>query len=198
MGNICYHGTCAEPFYRFDLNHILEGDGKCKFGVGVYVATVYKTAAHYAGANPNAIKHYVYTVEIPERRADNCLGFKDAVHPEIVKRATVALGMEIPAEATEQGSFFRKYLANYLTGNITSVKKMISKANIEGEKLASSFLTKIGVDLLCWPYNWKNPDAGTNYAVLDDKKVTILRIDEVKLDAKDQLIDGSQTLVMQF
>lgn len=198
MPNICYHGTSAEPFDRFDLGHILEGDGKCKFGVGVYVTSVYKTAAHYSGANPDAQDHYVYTVEIPERREDNSLGFKEPVHPDIVKRASAAIGLEIPADACDQGSLFRKFLANQLTGNVTTVKKMISKADLEGEKAAAKFLSSIGVDLLCWPYNWKNPEAGTNFAVLDDRKVKILRIDKVELDAKGQLVEGSQRLIKEF
>lgn len=198
MANICYHGTSAEPFDRFDLSHILEGDGKCKFGVGVYVTSVYRTAAHYSGANPEAMEHYVYTVEIPARREDNCLGFKEPVHPDIVRRASNALGITIPPEACEQGSYFRKFLANQTTGNVTSVRKMISKADLEGEKSAARFLSGIGVELLCWPYNWKNPEAGTNYAVLDDRNVRILRIDRVQLDAKDQLIDCSQETVREF
>lgn len=198
MANICYHGTSAEPFDRFDLSHILEGDGKCKFGVGVYVTSVYRTAAHYSGAKADARDHYVYTVEIPARREDNCLGFKEPVHPEIVRRASDALGITIPPEACEQGSYFRKFLANQTTGNVTSVRKMISKADLEGEKSAARFLSGIGVELLCWPYNWKNPEAGTNYAVLDDRNVRILRIDRVQLDAKDQLIDGSQETVREF
>ena len=33
---ILYHGTSAPLFGRFSLDHALEGDGKCKFGWGVY------------------------------------------------------------------------------------------------------------------------------------------------------------------
>ena len=32
-----YHGTSAGLFGRFSLDHALEGDGKVKFGWGVYV-----------------------------------------------------------------------------------------------------------------------------------------------------------------
>lgn len=45
---IAYHGSSAEPFDRFSLDHALEGDGKVKFGWGVYVTEKYGTAAHYA------------------------------------------------------------------------------------------------------------------------------------------------------
>ena len=45
-----YHGS-PKIFDRFDLAHALEGDGKVKFGYGVYVTSHYRTAAHYSGAN---------------------------------------------------------------------------------------------------------------------------------------------------
>ena len=48
-----YHGTSV-LFKEFNLAHVLEGDGKVKFGYGVYVTSKYRTAAHYAGANPTA------------------------------------------------------------------------------------------------------------------------------------------------
>ena len=44
-----YHGTSAGVFDSFSLGHALEGDGKVKFGWGVYVTEKYGTAAHYAG-----------------------------------------------------------------------------------------------------------------------------------------------------
>lgn len=43
-----YHGTLAGIFDSFSLGHALEGDGKVKFGWGVYVTEKYGTAAHYA------------------------------------------------------------------------------------------------------------------------------------------------------
>lgn len=33
---IFYHGSSAEPFDRFSLAHALEGDGKVKFGWGIF------------------------------------------------------------------------------------------------------------------------------------------------------------------
>ena len=34
---VFYHGTSAGLFGRFSLDHALEGEGKVKFGWGVYV-----------------------------------------------------------------------------------------------------------------------------------------------------------------
>ena len=176
-----YHGSPV-LFQKFDLAHALEGDGKVKFGYGVYITSQYKSAAHYAGSNPNATQYFVYTVEVPDMKEDNYIAFKEPVKPSILKRAAQKMGEPIPEKFTLDGKDFRKFLAKKLTG----------KVDLEGEKAASAFLTSIGVDFIVWPYNWKNPALGTNMAVLDDSKVIIKSIDQVELDNKKQLIEGSQ------
>lgn len=176
-----YHGSSV-LFKKFDLAHALEGDGKVKFGYGVYVTSNYRSAAHYAGTNPTASQFYVYTVEVPDIREDNYIAFKEAVHPAIVKSAAERLGEDIPEKAVLDGKDFRKFLAKKLTG----------KVDLVGEKAASAFLISIGVDFIQWPYNWKNPSLGTNRAILDDGNVRIISIDQVELDSKKQLVDGSK------
>ena len=198
-----YHGSSAEPFDRFSLEHALEGDGKVKFGWGVYVTEKYTTAAHYAfnKHRPENKDFYVYTVEIPDRTADNCLSLLKGVPvaESIVKRVAAKLGEPVPAEAQQEGIPFRKWLANKLTGEDTPVKKMIDKATVEGEKAASEFLSGLGVDLIEWPYNWQKPEAEKNMAVLDDRKVRIIRIEKVELDEKGhQLVEGSQKTIKEF
>lgn len=59
---IFYHGTSV-LFDHFDMSHLFEGDGKCKFGVGEYATSVYSTAALYAGKGINPT-YYVYTIEV--------------------------------------------------------------------------------------------------------------------------------------
>ena len=198
-----FHGSSAEPFDRFSLDHALEGDGKVKFGWGVYVTEKYSTAAHYAfnKHRPENKDFYVYTVEIPDRTPDNCLSLLKGVPvaESIVNRVEAKLGETIPAEAKVEGIPFRKYLANKLTGEDKPVKKMIDKATVEGEKAASEFLSSLGVDLIEWPYNWQKPEAEKNMAVLDDRNVRIVRIEQVELDPKShQLIEGSQQIIKEF
>ena len=198
-----YHGSSAEPFERFSLDHALEGDGKVKFGWGVYVTERYSTAAHYAfnKHRPENKDFYVYTVEIPDRTPDNCLSLLKGVPVavSIVKRVETKLGETVPEEAKIEGIPFRKYLANKLTGENKPVKKMIDKATVEGEKAASEFLSSLGVDLIEWPYNWQKPEAEKNIAVLDDRNVRIIRIEKVELDPKGhQLIEGSQQIIKEF
>lgn len=197
-----YHGSSAEPFDRFSLDHALEGDGKVKFGWGVYVTEKYNTAAHYAfnKHRPENKDFYVYTVEIPDRTPDNCLSLLKGVPVagSIVKRVESKLG-PVPAEAKVEGIPFRKYLANKLSGLDLPVKKMIDKATVAGEKAASEFLSGIGVDLIEWPFNWQKPEAEKNMAVLDDRNVKIVRIEKVELDEKGhQLIEGSQKIINEF
>ena len=198
-----YHGSSAEPFDRFSLDHALEGDGKVKFGWGVYVTEKYSTAAHYAfnKHRPENKDFYVYTVEIPDRTPDNCLSLLKGVPvaESIVNRVEAKLGETIPAEAKVEGIPFRKYLANKLTGEDKPVKKMIDKATVEGEKAASELLSSLGVDLIEWPYNWQKPEAEKNMAVLDDRNVRIVRIEKVELEQKGhQLIEGSQQIIKEF
>lgn len=198
-----YHGSSAEPFDRFSLDHALEGDGKVKFGWGVYVTEKYSTAAHYAfnKHRPENKDFYVYTVEIPDRTPDNCLSLLKGVPvaESIVNRVEAKFGETIPAEAKVEGIPFRKYLANKLTGEDKPVKKMIDKATVEGEKAASELLSSLGVDLIEWPYNWQKPEAEKNMAILDDRNVRIVRIEKVELDQKGhQLIEGSQQIIKEF
>ena len=200
---IFYHGSSAEPFDRFSLDHALEGDGKVKFGWGVYVTEKSGTAAHYAfnKHRPENKDFYVYTVEIPERTPDNCLSLLKMVPvaESIVRRVEAKLGEKVPAEALVEGIPFRKWLANRLTGQDMPVKKMTDKATVAGEKAASEFLSGLGVDLIEWPYNWQKPEAEKNMAVLDDMKVRIVRIEKVELDPKGHhLVEGSQRLVKEF
>ena len=200
---IYYHGSSAEPFDRFSLDHALEGDGKVKFGWGVYVTEKYSTAAHYAfnKHRPENRDFYVYTVEIPDRTPDNCLSLLKGVPvaESIVHRVEIRLGETVPEEAKVEGIPFRKYLANKLTGEDKPVKKMIDKATVEGEKAASEFLSSLGVELIEWPYNWQKPEAEKNMAVLDDRNMRIVRIERVDLDPKGhQLIEGSQQIIKEF
>jgi hypothetical protein len=203
-----YHGSSAEPFDRFSIEHAMEGDGKCKFGWGIYVTERYATAAHYAfnKKHPERKDYYVYTVEVPDRTQDNCLSLLKECVPvteSIVKRVEAKLGEFIPAEARVEGIPFRKYLGNKLilnkSGKQKSVKQMIDKDTVEARKAASEFLSSIGVDFIEWPCSWHNPSAEKNIAVLDDKKVRIIRIEKVELDPKEHhLIEGSQQIIKEF
>ena len=200
---IFYHGSSV-LFDAFDLSHAREGDGKGKFGFGVYVTEEYASAAHYAHnkKRPENTDYYVYTVEIPEKTEDNCLTlFKRVPVPaSIVKRTEAKLGETFPPEAKAEGIPFRKYLANVLTNNRKTVKQMTDMAAFEAEKAASAFLLSIGVELIEWPQgSWVKPKK-SNMAVLDDAKVRILRIDKVDLDPKKKfsLVKGSERLVKEF
>lgn len=179
-----YHGS-PRLFDQFDLSHVLEGDGKVKFGYGVYLTSSFSSAAHYSGVNPSSSTHYVYTVEIPTIREDNHIDFKQPVHTSIIERTERKLGQTIPEKLSIDGKDFRKYLAKTLTGAV----------DFTGEKTAAEFLDSIGVDYVIWPYSWKNPELGFNCAVFDARKIRITQVHQVELDAKKRLIDGSPKLV---
>lgn len=187
-----YHGT-GRLFDSLDLSHALEGDGKVKFGFGVYVTSKYTSAAHYSGSNPEWTQHYVYTVKVPAKRESNYISFGQTVHERIIKDAAEKLGTPIPSKFISDGKEFRKFLAKCLLSDIDLNKDLPkSVRSLEGEKAASEFLLSIGVDFIEWPYNWKNPEAGSNRAILNDKAVEIVRIDSVEIDKKKQLIPNSE------
>lgn len=176
---IFYHGS-PRLFSQFDLTHSLEGDGKNKFGYGIYVTSSYKSAAHYAGVNTSATNYYVYTLDVPEKTEDNHIAFKQPVSKQIISLAECKLQQTIPTSAISDGKLFRKFLAT----------------SLGSESAASSFLLTIGVELICWPYSWRNLMLGDNMAVLNEKKIKILKIEEVLLDEKKRLIEGSEKLVI--
>ena len=193
---IAYHGS-PNLFDRFDPAHLLEGDGKFKFGVGCYLTSRYASAAHYAGVTGRPYK-YVYTAQIPDLREENHLISARPVHPAIVVRAEKALGEPIPEEACSLGKYFRKYIGNTLVGQGKTVRQRTGSASLEAEKAAAAFLLGIGVELLVWPTAQSKPEAGNNYAVLDFGAVRILQVDAVELDAKGQLVEGSQRTIIKY
>lgn len=188
---VYYHGS-GILFGEFDLAHALSGDGKVKFGYGVYVTSSYPSAAHYSGANDGWREHYVFTVEIPAKKEDNFVAFKQPVNPSIIARAEEKLQLGIPEKAKADGKEFRKFLAGRFLSKDIKDKKL---AALESEKEASKFLLSIGVDFIEWPYSWKNPGLGSNRAVLDDKQVRIVKVDSVELDDKKKLVVGSERQV---
>lgn len=201
---IYYHGSSV-LFDSVSLSHALEGDGKAKYGYGVYVTSKYETAAHYAynKKRPQNKDFYVYTFEIPDPTPENCLPlYKGVPVPaSIVRRAEAKLGEAIPSEAKAEGIAFRKYLANLVTDNRKSIAAMTGKATVEAEMAASRFLLGIGVELIEWPQgSWTNPSPEKrNIAVLDDTSVRTLKIERVQLDPKEHhLIPGSEMLVKEF
>ena len=199
---VFYHGSSAEPFDRFDLGHAGEGDGKGKFGFGIYVTSSYKRAAHYAfNKHRKENNHFfVYTVEVPDKTEENSLPlFKDVPVSESLRiRAEEKLGEKIPEDALTEGIPFRKWLANKLTGHLGTIKQMTTKSSLDDEWAASEFLRDIGVDYIEWPIDWKN-NLGRDLAVLDDRKVRIIRIEKVDLDEKGHhLIEGSQKVIKEF
>ena len=190
---ILYHGSCY-LFDRFSLEFLGSGEGKSKFGHGIYITSSYKTAALYAAkatkANGKECR-YVYTVEVPLLTEDNHIFSCKPVNTDVVQRTEDAIGEVIPDEVKSAGKLFRKYLGNLLTGQRTTIKKMMSTADTVAENAVSEFLNKIGVVYLAWPQSQTKPGGDTNRAVLNVDNIRIVKIEQVEVDEKNRLIDGS-------
>ena len=194
---IFYHGSCY-LFDKFSLEFLGSGEGKSKFGHGIYITSSYKTAVLYAAkaakANCNDSR-YVYTVEVPQLTADNHIFSCKPVNADVAERAEKAIGEAIPDEVKSAGKLFRKYLGNLLTGQCATVKKMMSKADAEAENAVSEFLNKIGVVYLAWPQSQTKPDGDTNRAVLNENDIRIVKVEQVDVDEKNKLIEGSERVI---
>ena len=188
-----YHGTCY-LFDKFSLSFLGSGEGKSKFGQGIYITSSYKTAALYASkaANANGKKCcYVYTVAVPALTENNHIFSCKSVNADIVTRVEKAIGQTIPEEVKSAGKLFRKYLGNLLTGQSGTVKKMMSKADAVAENAVSQFLNSIGIIYLAWPQSQTKPDGETNRAVLNENDIRIIKIEQVEVDEKNKFIEGS-------
>lgn len=197
---VFYHGTCR-LFDTFDPNRLGSGEGKSKFGHGIYITSSYTSAALYASkvakCHGSDCK-YVYTLEVPNLTQDNHLFSCKPVNPEVAARLEKALGESIPEEAKSMGKFFRKYIGNLLIGNRKTIKQMTGSASSEAEDAVTKFLNDNGVIFLAWPQAQTKPDGDTNRAVLNAECIRVVKVEQVQTDDKNKLIKGSETIVKQF
>lgn len=194
---IFYHGS-YRLFDHFVLNHLGEGEGKSKFGHGIYITSSFATAALYAakaGKRNGVDTFYVYTVEVPVLTDENHLFSCKPVTAAVASRIEKALGETIPEQAKSLGKFFRKYVGNILTNKRGTVKQMAEKADDSAEDAAATFLNDNGVIYLAYPYAQTKPDGDTNRAVLNGECIRILKIEQVEVNEKNKLIEGSERTV---
>jgi hypothetical protein len=192
-----YHGTC-NLFDKFSLSFLGSGEGKSKFGQGIYITSSYKTAALYAAkaAKANGKRCcYVYTVEVPVLTESNHVFSCKPVNQEVINRVEKEIGQTIPEEVKSAGKLFRKYLGNLLTGQLGTIKKMMGKADSVAEKTVSQFLNSVDIVYLAWPQSQTKPEGDTNRAVLNEEDIRIIKIEQVEVDEKNKLIENSVKLV---
>jgi hypothetical protein len=192
-----YHGIC-NLFDKLSLSFIGSGEGKSKFGQGIYITSSYKTAALYAAkaAKANGKKcYYVYTVEVPVLTENNHIFSCKPVNQEVINRVEKEIGQTIPEEVKSAGKLFRKYLGNLLTGQLGTIKKMMGKADSVAEKTVSQFLNSVDIVYLAWPQSQTKPEGDTNRALLNEEDIRIIKIEQVEVDEKNKLIEKSVKLV---
>lgn len=208
MGEIFYHGS-SELFTKFNLDYALKGNGKIKFGFGIYVTSNFISAANYSKTVDKETdkKHYVYTLDVVKKDKSNYISFIEKVNPIIITKAENKLRNKIPAVYTTNGNLFRKYIGLRLTQDETILEKLSMvtepdkaklKVGIEEEKAASDFLYKIGVKMIEWPFTWTPGEERYNRAIFRTNSIRILKIEEIKLDSKGKYIKGSNILVKDF
>ena len=120
---IFYHGTCR-LFDKFSLSFLGEGEGKSKFGQGIYITSSYKTASLYASKAAKANGKdccYVYTVEVPLLTDDNHIFSCKSVNEDVISLYNRA---SIIADAQEAN--YQQALAG-ITCNIISMAIYLSR-----------------------------------------------------------------------
>ena len=211
---ILYHGS-PRLFDRFDLSFCGDGTG-IKFGFGVYLAEPEASAVNYSDpregkekqAVPNYPDHYLYTVEMPDLTPDNHIVSNKPVHPDIIRRASEKLGVDIPAQFCNEGVHFRKLVGCLALGIEVDMAKDGDKAvenelkkRMEGrkfavEKAAAGFLDGIGVFCHVWPaLSWAK-DTPIKAAVFNDRNVRIVKTEkiEIALKGKDWVLTGRKEI----
>lgn len=188
---IYYHGS-SNKFHQFDMEYLLKGNARMRFGAGFYLSNRYRRAAHYSCKGGNATEFFVYTVEIPDLTDDNCIEYVNPVSPSIIHRAGEKLGGLIPQEYTSKGDDFRKYIIRKLTG-----KKASEKIVPADEMVAADFLVKIGVYFNKVPFIWTKPDEHYDIIVMEPKVIRIQKLEKVDLaidkkSKKPELVEGSE------
>ena len=132
---------------------------------------------------------------MPVLTEDNHIFSCKTVNASVVDRVEKVIGEAVPDEVKSVGKYFRKYLGNLLTGQRSIVKKMKSKADTTAENAVSQFLNSVGVIYLAWPQSQTKPDGETNRALLNEKEIKILKIEQVGCDDKNKLIEDSKKLI---
>jgi hypothetical protein len=171
-----YHGSPA-LFKQFSLDKSGESTG-IKFGYGVYLTEVEASAAHYSqprNMEPTP-EHYLYTVAIPPLTEDNHLVSARPVDTSIVDRVEKELNVKIPAEITNAGKDFRKYVGCLLTGG--------KKAGFAEEQRAAEFFDSIGVFYNVWPTAQTVPDGPKNICVFNPDHIAIIKTESIEIELK--------------
>jgi hypothetical protein len=75
---------------------------------------------------------------------------------------------------------------------------MMDKADDAAEDAATSFLNENGVIYLAYPYAQTKPDGDTNRAVLNGECIRILKIEQVKVDDNNKLVEESAVEIKSF
>lgn len=182
-----YHGS-PNLFNQFELTGAGEGTG-IKFGYGVYLTESEASAVHYSQPRnmPLQLRHYLYTVEIPELTETNHLVSAKPVPDAIVALVEQKLGVSAPEKAKEAGKEFRKWIGCTLTG--------AKKSGFEEEKRAAELLNCLGVMYNVWPTAQTKPDGPKNIAVFNAANVHIVKVEEISIELQQKkwvLIDRKE------
>lgn len=189
-----YHGT-SKLFKEFrPLDTIGTGEGKSKFGWGIYLTSAYATAVLYSGKGPGreAPDHYIYSVEIPDTETDIDKYFvlHQPVPQSLVELVEKEIGQLADPEVAAWGNDFRNELENMLFVREFGHKPKGKEEKGMAQKLAADWLYAHGIIGLIWPQGgWpkkgeEKPVEKFNIAMFNSKDTQICKIERVDVEFK--------------
>lgn len=189
-----YHGT-SKLFKEFrPLDTIGTGEGKSKFGWGIYLTSIYATAVLYSGKGPGrqAADHYIYSVDIPdpETNPDRYFILHKAVPQGLIELFEKEIGHITDPNVTAWGNDFRNELEIKLYSKEYGRKPKDKAEKGESQKLAADWLYNHGIIGLIWPQgSW--PKKGEtkvvdkfNIAMFNREDTHICKIERVDVEFK--------------
>lgn len=185
-----YHGT-SKLFGEFrPLETIGTGEGKSKFGWGVYLTSAFSTAVLYSGKGPGreAADHYIYSVDIPDpdTHPEKYFVLHKPVPEDIASLATSEVG-PISDDALGWGHEFRKELETKLFVKEYGRKPKSAEGGV-AQKLAADWFYSHGIIGLIWPHGgWpKRGEAklvdNLDVAMFNGKDIVISKIERIDVE----------------
>lgn len=192
-----YHGT-SKLFKEFrPLETIGTGEGKSKFGWGIYLTSSYATAVLYSGKGPGreAADHYIYSADIPdpEENQDKYFVLHKPVPQDLIKLVESEIGPIEDRTATEWGNDFRNALETMLFVKANGRKPKDKADSGKAQKLAADWFYSHGIIGLIWPQSsW--PKKGEvkvveklNIAMFNSADTHICKIERVDVEFKAKI-----------
>lgn len=138
---IFYHGS-AYTFDKFDMSKVGSGDGKNKYGFGLYFSDNEDTARYYfreLGIGKQKKTAKIYSVRL--KNVDDYVGWEDEISDDLLQKVIKKLNSKMLYEDAEE---IERENNEYGLWSFRSLYEHLSVI-LDGQKQATDFLNSLGV-----------------------------------------------------